>query len=879
MRCFILALAGSAILAAPNAAHAQQINELRIDQPGGDNDEYLELIGTPGEVLRGVTWVVIGDDANVALASGVVEAAIDLSGLAFDTKGFLVVAEATFSLGAVNAQAELNFENSDNVTHLLVRDFTGAIGDDLDFDDDGQLDATPWSTELDRIALVEQPNPPTSTELHYGPPQIGPDGRFVPGHIFRCPDGGTWTVGAFALGADDTPGEANACREARPVTIAEIQGRDHRSPLVGQAVITEGVVTAVLERGFYMQSTQPDGDEATSEGLHVRPADLPTIVAGDRIEVAGTVAEFVPGGASSGNLSVTQLVSATVTVLSQNETLPMATVIGLGGRVPPTEVIDDDDLTVFDPDSDGVDFYETLEGMRVIVQDAQAVSPTNRFGEIFTLANRGAGATGLNTRGGITLSPADFNPERVQIQLDRTLTPGFLPQVNVGDRLGDVAGVVDYAFGNFEVKVTELFTVVAGGRTPEVTTLTAGADALTVASYNVLNLDPKVEDITLVGGQRDIDDDIGDGQFDRIAAQIAENLGAPDIVALQEIQDNDGAERTGVVDASLTYETLIGAIVQRGGPRYAYADRPPVDRADGGQPGGNIRVGFLYNPARVSLLGLERIEDQNLQDGDAFVDSRKSLAATFVFNLERFVVINNHWSSKGGSSPLFGQLQPPVNGRQDQREAQGQVVNDYVDAVLERDASAHVVVLGDLNEFQFLPPLATLIGAPPVLFNLTETLAETERYSYNFRGNSQSLDHILVSGSLQAGATFDSIHANSEFAAAASDHDPLIARLEVAELTSAALLPYFDRAVAQGELQGVGTWPQLQSLRLKIFRGKLAGAVRLSALGLRTIACVALKLAGARADGKGFPRDLIEGEGRAPLTLALTRLGQRQGCF
>jgi Ca2+-binding RTX toxin-like protein len=308
-------------------------------------------------------------------------------------------------------------------------------------------------------------------------------------------------------------------------------------------------------------------------------------------------------------------------------------------------------------------------------------------------------------------------------------------------------------------------------------------DQLTIASYNVLNLDPKVEDRALVNGSGDIDDDLGEGQFDAIASQIVENLNSPDIISLQEIQDNDGAEQTDVVDASLTYQTLIDEIVAAGGPQYEFFDIPPEDDQSGGQPGGNIRVGYLYNPDRVDLIegSGERLEDPNLADGDAFEDSRNPLAAQFLFNGQEVSIVNNHFTSKGGSSPLFGDIQPPINGGEEQREEQAQIVNDYVDEILADDPNANVVVLGDLNEFQFFSPIQVLKGGEnPVLTNLTETLPEEERYSYIFEGNSQALDHILVSDNLAASAEYDPVHVNSEFTNQASDHDPVLSRFELA---------------------------------------------------------------------------------------------------
>lgn len=195
------------------AAGAQTaINELRIDQTSTDNDEYFELFGAPATDLTGLTYVVIGDGTG---GSGVIEAVVDLTGQTIPGSGFFVAAEATFTLGTADFTTSLNFENSDNVTHLLVSGFSGANGDDLDTNDDCVLDVTPWTAVVDGVALIEEANPPTATECHYGDdlglPVVGPDGAFVPGQAGRDPDGtGPWVIGAFdPLAGTDSPGTSN----------------------------------------------------------------------------------------------------------------------------------------------------------------------------------------------------------------------------------------------------------------------------------------------------------------------------------------------------------------------------------------------------------------------------------------------------------------------------------------------------------------------------------------------------------------------------------------------------------------------------------------------------------------------------------------------
>ena len=566
--------------------------------------------------------------------------------------------------------------------------------------------------------------------------------------------------------------------------IYEIQGAALVSALVGETVVTTGIVTAVDSNGFYLQDAAGDGNDATSDALFVFTGSRPTVAAGDEIRIAGTVSEFTPGGAATGNQSTTQLSSiTTITLLSTGNDLPEAVKIGAGGRAIPTESIDDDPTT-YDPAADGLDFFESLEGMRVSVDDFKVVGATNQFGEVFGISGT---ATGLSDRGTLNISPDDFNPERIQFQFDNGIFAGPAPLLDVGDTVANVTGVMSYGFGNYEILVTQpLGEITDGGLEAETTTIAATETQLTIASYNVLNLDPN---------DADGDMDVANGRFDAIARHIVENMGTPDILGLQEIQDNSGSANDGTVAADQTLQLLIDAIdrlddgLVNGTSGYAFIDNTFIDNnASGGQPGGNIRNAFLYNTERVDLVdgSVRTIGTQG--PGGTFEGARLPLIADFAFNGQTVTVINNHFSSKGGSAPILGTTQPfedlqndpAVNGSLDERLAQASAVALAVEELLSADPDARVAVVGDFNEFEFVRPLEILEEAG--LVNLTNTLPENERYTFNFQGNSQSLDHILVSQALAGGAQFDAVHVNSEFAVTpqrASDHDPLVAGVTI----------------------------------------------------------------------------------------------------
>jgi predicted extracellular nuclease len=575
-----------------------------------------------------------------------------------------------------------------------------------------------------------------------------------------------------------------------PARIHDIQGAAHTSPLVGTRVVdVPGVVTAVGSSRFWIQDPRPDDDRATSEALVVFTRSAPTVAVGDAVTVAGTVAEFRPGGAAA-NLATTEIDAPAVAVGSSGNPLPAATVVGPGGRVPPASVIDDDatgsveTTGTFDAALDGIDFWESLEAMRVQIDTPQVVGPTNGFGDTPVVP---AGAGARTPRGGILVSPQDFNPERVVI--DNTLAA--VPAANVGDAYaGPVTGVLDYNVGLFALLPTSGLTLRDGAVARE-TTRGQRLTELAVATFNVENLSP-------------LDPPL---KYATLAGQIVRNLASPDLVALEEIQDDTGPANDGVVAADATLDALVAAIRAAGGPQYHWREIDPVDGQDGGQPGGNIRQAFLFRTDRglsfvdrpggnattpIAVLANAGGPRLSLSPGridpldPAFANSRKPLAGEFRWRGRNVFVVANHFNSKTGDDPLFGRFQPPARRSEDQRHAQASVVRAFVSEVLARDRRASIVVLGDLNDFEF-SQTADILAGDGSLVDLPRTLPRPERYTYVFEGNSQVLDHILISRALASpwlpgpyGYEYDIVHANSEFADQASDHDPQVVRLRLA---------------------------------------------------------------------------------------------------
>lgn len=567
--------------------------------------------------------------------------------------------------------------------------------------------------------------------------------------------------------------------------IHDIQGAGHNSPVANKVVEgVEGIVTKVVDdRNFYMQDLEPDNDSDTSEGILVyKPGHEQT--EGNVVSVNGQVKEWVLEGYSDKlktDLAMTEINAqyGSISILEEHHVLPSALVIGMFGLQPPTRIIDNDEFAEFDPQEDGIDFYESLEGMLVEINNPAVIAP-QKYGELVVLPDRGEYSR-LNSAGGLNITEFDYNPERIFVDMG---DEDFVAKS--GDYFeGAITGVVSYGFSNYKVltDAEDLPAFVEGNTKPETTRIHEKHKELTIASFNVENFSANEKGTS-------------DEKVMRIAGSIVHNLKSPDIVGLVEMQDGNGSTNDGTTDAKESADRLIAEITAQGGPEYVYTDIAPENNQDGGQPGGNIRVGFIYNPERVSLtegtkgtateaVGYEngkltlnpgRIDPMN----PAFDDSRKPVAAQFEFNGEDVIVVANHFNSKGGDQPLFGKNQPPYLGSTVQREKISAIVNGFVKDVKEEDKNAKVVLLGDFNDFEFTDSLEILKGNE--LTNMIEKVPFNERYTYSYQGNAQVLDHILVTNNMAKKTKVDIVHINSQFMeehGRASDHDPVLIQVKL----------------------------------------------------------------------------------------------------
>ncbi|GAA0058204.1 hypothetical protein ScFU53_09880 [Streptococcus canis] len=561
------------------------------------------------------------------------------------------------------------------------------------------------------------------------------------------------------------------------VKIGDIQGTSHTSPLLKKAVTVEQVVVTYLDDSthFYVQDLKGDGKVATSDGIRVFAKNAKVQV-GDVLTISGEVEEFFGRGyeeRKQTDLTITQIVAKTVTKTGTAQ-VPAPLVLGKD-RVAPANIIDNDGLHIFDPEEDAIDYWESMEGMLVAVDDAKILGPLKNK-EIYVLP--GSSTRHLNNSGGVLLPANSYNTDVIPVLFKKGKQT-----IKAGDSYkGRLAGPVSYSYGNYKVFVDDsknMPDLMDGHLKPEKTNLQKDLSKLSIASYNIENFSANPSSTK-------------DEKVKRIAESFIHDLNAPDIIGLIEVQDNNGPIDDGTTDATQSAQRLIDAIKKLGGPTYRYVDIAPENNVDGGQPGGNIRTGFLYQPDRVSLsdkpkggakdalswvngelnLSVGRIDPTNA----AWKDVRKSLAAEFSFQGHKVIVVANHLNSKRGDNALYGRVQPVTFKSEQRRHVLANMLAQFA-----KEGSKHqanIVMLGDFNDYEFTKTIQLIEEGG--MANLVSRHDLADRYSYFYQGNNQTLDNMLVSRNLLGHYDFDMVHVNSPFMEAhgrASDHDPLLLQL------------------------------------------------------------------------------------------------------
>ena len=591
-------------------------------------------------------------------------------------------------------------------------------------------------------------------------------------------------------GATASAAQVTAPKEVK--NIGEVQGESHESPLAGKEVIINNVVVTKTDKtGFYVQDKVSDNNARTSDAVYVASKDK--VESGDLLKVQGTVKEgymeeysVKPGQTFKkpvGSLTVTQIINATITKLGKAE-LPKA--LNISEKMPKDVV--DNTPTKYNPETEALDYWESLEGMLVEVTKPKVTGPQYK-GDIYVLPGDYKGQK-LNNIGGVNLRPGVQNTEVLPITVGNSFVAKAKDYFNE-----NITGVVTYKNKTYKIDPIDPNALKGllqdGGLTREVSKIYPSEDKLTIASYNIENF----------SANNNGHDETPEEKVDKIANSFIKEVHSPDIITLIEVQDNNGGVNDGTVDGVKSGEKLAQRIKSLGGPDYKYTEIAPVDGKDGGKPGANIRVAYLYNPKRVTLIGKEkggseeaaRFVNGHLEKNPARIDPtsvhfekvRKSLAAEFEFKGERIVVIANHLKSKLGDDAIYGSNQPSVENTKAKRIEEAKILNAFIKEGLRQNPNLKFVLTGDFNDFEFSDSVKTIVGNE--LINLMAEHEQGDRYSYFYRGSNQSLDNILISKNIKDRVVFSPVHINASFMeehGRASDHDPVVVQIDFSKSTA-----------------------------------------------------------------------------------------------
>ncbi len=554
---------------------------------------------------------------------------------------------------------------------------------------------------------------------------------------------------------------ASDALNSQVVTIPAIQGCAHRSPYADQTVNgVQGVVTWKVENGFYMQSLQEDELACTSEGIFVFTNAYPSVTPGDQVAVDGKVQEFTPGSASDHNLSVTEIVLQSFKKIASDVPIPEPFLISAKSARPlPTSVIAAKDLSTFDADTAGLDYWESLEGMLVEIENAVVVGPRNKYGEMVVVPSDALPANIVSVEGALIQTHEDANPERLVVELPVT----YKKSLDMGDRFAaPLVGVISYDYGNYRLLEQNLPDVIS--TTFKMPTLpSAEGESIRVATYNLNNWNRFDESRTR-----------------QIAKQIVKNLASPDILLLEEVQDDSGTQDDGVTSADKNLLALTKAIEEQNGPIYLYYDPPTTDGENGGMAGANIRTVVLYREdAEFDFQSLSIDRFHILRS--AYNGGREPLLLQFEREKQKFFVIGVHFVSNNLNTPLFGSVQPIEKPEEAKRILQAQQVATIADQLTQEYGALPILVLGDFNDDSWSDTLSAF--SKTGFADTSDRVDATERFSILYEGNAQQFDHILLrdeNGRMPLKNSWI-LHLNTPLAELdqVSDHDPLVAEFEL----------------------------------------------------------------------------------------------------
>ena len=508
------------------------------------------------------------------------------------------------------------------------------------------------------------------------------------------------------------------------VPIWALQGSGPESPYIREIVTTSGVITAIFPalNGFWLQMSTGDGDSSTSDAVFVLTEnERLTLEPLMTVQVTGKMREI------AGQTTLDIAAGIDVTVTGMAESLPTAIEL-----IPPADV-------------EAAQLYlETLEGMLVQVSEpALAVGPTTQYGE-FALVRAETGAERIYRSEdiGYLIFVDDGSTIR---HVDQATLPYVIYS---GDEVSGVIGPLAYTFGQFKIEPIQPPIITPAERALPAP-LRIGANQFSIATFNVENLfdtsSPHPDSPPFPTPQEYQD------KLDKITDAIV-TMGAPTILGLQEVENTTVLEDI-AAQPSLQQYNYQAVLIE-------------------GDDSRGIDVGYLIRGDQVELLSVASFP---APEG---VTSRHPLVMEVMVTVDtgsvKLFLINNHFTSLAGGE----------EATEPRRTAQAAWNVTLLAEIQSREPDALVAIMGDMNSYYNSLPIDTIREAG--MIHVYEGNIDADRlYSYIFEGESETLDHILVTPGLFAlMEDVEAIHINADFPIAiagdtsaqrSSDHDPIVA--------------------------------------------------------------------------------------------------------
>jgi predicted extracellular nuclease len=559
----------------------------------------------------------------------------------------------------------------------------------------------------------------------------------------------------------------------REMSIAAIQGDKNLSPVAEEKVQVTGIVTARIRTGFFIQSPddKTDGNPATSEAVFVFTRTEPDAkaVVGSLVSVTGKVEEFRRNTEPS-SLTITEIIFESVRVVSESNLLPKPITLSLADFKPNT-----------------IDQLERFEGMRVHVAELHVIAPTNGRVDVKTASAESNGTFYGVLKGiarpfrepGFEISDFfalddkdqsklrtdypkmqifDGNPERLRIE-SAFQARAVVIDASTGSNLRDVTGILHYSYRTNTLLIDPGYKAVLNSTIKPKPMPGTSEREFSVAGMNIENFfddfdDPKYKEeiVSTEGFQK---------RLKKISLAVRDVLKMPDVIGVIEVESIDGLK---ILAKQINEDAIATGLPD---PKYAAYLLE-------GNDGRGIDNGFLVKSSRVKVLEIKQLgkDDEYKNPGtkeDNFLNDRTPLVLRAAIDDAKtgkpfeFTAIVNHMKSYLG----YNDPRQMANVRMKKR-LQAEYLAKFVQERQKANPLEKIILLGDFNSYQFsdgiMDMIGTLKGSPaakdslmiasddlvnPDLINLVDVINATERYSYAFDGNAQTLDHILVSETLK----------------------------------------------------------------------------------------------------------------------------------